>query len=106
MFTSQSYLHFGRQHINYTNKDKSWRELFTVLLFQNCIKTFKKRAGEGGDNKYQLKSNHQLIDTRCIFKKIKEEKIEKNGTQHVLYDELEQTNALHLSVLKLTLVVG
>ena len=100
MFTCQSYLHFRRQDINYTNEDKSWRELFTVLLFQNCIKIIKKKRAGGGDNKYQLKSNHQLIDTRCIFKKIKEEKIEKNGTEHVLYDELEQTNALHLSVLK------
>lgn len=38
---------------------------------------------------------------RCIVKKIIEEKIEKkNGAEHVLYNELEQTNALHLSVLK------
>ena len=68
-------------------------------LYKTLKKKKKKKKRE--NNTHQLKSNHHLIDTRCIFKKVNEEKIEKkNSAEHVLYNELEQTNALHLGVLK------
>ena len=49
---------------------------------QQKTKKKKKKEKKWENDTHQLKSNHHLIDTRCIFKKVNEEKIEKKIVQN------------------------